>query len=402
MKTTSKIRVMFISHTYVVGVNQGKLEAIAATGKAEVALLTPKQWKAAEWYKEFQVEKPSDQIKFYPTPIVFSGRGGAYFYSPLAALKAIVDFRPDIIQVEEEVFSLSAFEIAIFARLLKKPVVFFGWENMDRQLSAFRRWIRQFVLNTAKYIIAGNCEGGELVKKWGYQGAIEVMPQMGVDTKLFAPAPEAIKNPEYRIGFVGRLSYQKGIDTLIAACHLLQKQGYNFRIILCGSGKDEPIFRKEAEKYGLEEFITWRGGVRHDEVPEEIRNFDVLVLPSRTVSTWKEQFGHVLIEAMATAIPVIGSSCGEIPNVIGRSDLIFTEGNAQELAAILRRLISEPNWRLEMAKYSLDRIHKFYSHERIAERLIDLWNSVLKQQSLLLSPNSLPSSSEAALQIPNK
>jgi glycosyltransferase involved in cell wall biosynthesis len=397
----SNLRVLFVSHTYVVGVNQGKLDAIAATGKAEVGLLVPNRWKALQWNKQIELEKPYPRIKYYPAQVFFSGRAGACVYSPLAVLKAIIDFRPDIIQVEQEVFSLSGFEIALCARLLSKSVVFFGWENMDRQLSPFRRWIRQFVMNTAKSIIAGNCEGAELLKKWGYQKPIEVMPQMGVDTKLFTPRQHKIENFEFCIGFVGRLSFHKGIHTLIAAAHLLREQSYRFRIVLCGSGSDEATFRQEAQKHNVDEFITWRGGVCHEEVPQEMKQFDVLVLPSRTIATWKEQFGHVLIEAMATGIPVVGSTCGEIPNVIGRSDLVFAEGNAQELAAILARLISDPAWSSEVAEYSLNRVNQDYSHERIAERLIDLWSNVLKQQGCLV-PSTLTSSPNTALGIQSK
>jgi glycosyltransferase involved in cell wall biosynthesis len=377
MNNVSPIRVLFVSHTYVVGVNQGKLDAIAATEDAEVGLLVPQQWKAVQWDKLFEVEKPYPRIQLYPAKVWFSGRTGAYIYSPIAVFKTILDFRPDIIQVEQEVFSLSAFQIAIFARLLCKPVVFFGWENMDKQLPFFRKLIRRFVLDTAKYLITGNCEGKELVKKWGYQGPVEVMPQMGVDTELFTPGENQDKSQFY-IGFVGRLSHQKGIDTLIAAARLLRDQGHRFHIVLCGSGTEEPLLKEEACKYGVEELITWRGGVRHDEVPLEMKKFDVLVLPSRTVATWKEQFGHVLIEAMATGIPVVGSSSGEIPNVIGRDDLVFAEDNAEELAAILARLISQPVWYAEVAQYSLDRVHKYYSHKRIAQRLIKLWQNVLK------------------------
>lgn len=58
---------------------------------------------------------------------------------------------------------------------------------------------------------------------------------------------------------------------------------------------------------------------------------------------------------MATAIPVVGSTCGETPNIIGHKDLVFPEGNRQELAAILVRLIPEPSWYSEVADYSVKR-----------------------------------------------
>jgi glycosyltransferase involved in cell wall biosynthesis len=376
---TNPIRVLFVSHAYVVGVNQGKLDAIAQTGEAEVGLLVPKRWYAPSWNKKFELEKPYPQIKIYPAQVFFSGRGGACIYSPLAILNAINDFRPDIIQVEEEVFSVSAFQIALCARLFKIPSVFFGWENMDRKL-VFRSFMRKYILNTAQYLITGNCEGAELVKKWGYQGPVEVMPQLGVDAKLFSPAEVKADNSEFSIGFVGRLSHQKGIDTLISAARILHEEGHRFRIILCGSGSDEAVFREQAEKNNVNQLITWRGAVRHDEVPQEMKKFDVLVLPSRAVATWKEQFGHVLIEAMAMRIPVVGSTCGEIPNVIAKSDLVFAQGNAQELAAILARLISEPEWFSEVAQYCFNRAHQYYTDERIAQRLIELWRNAIKAQ----------------------
>lgn len=376
-----KLRVLFISHTYVVGVNQGKLAAIAATREAIVGLLAPNPWKANQWDKYLFLENTYPEIQSYPVKVFFNGRSGAYVFSPLKLFQAIRSFQPDIIQIEEEVFSLSTFEVAILAKLLNKPIVIFGWENMDRQLSWPRSFIRQFTLNTSQLIIAGNTEGGELVKKWGFQKHIEVMPQMGVDTELFKPIPQQPENKILNIGFVGRLAHAKGLDTLLEAAQQLKSKGLSFRLVLCGSGPDETMFKQMAQDLDLESIVDWRGGVRHNEVPGEIANMDLLVLPSRSVNTWKEQFGHVLIEAMATGLPVVGSTCGEIPNVIGQPELVFPEENSEALAIILHRLLTEPVWRAEMSQYSLERVHKYYSHDRISQRLLDLWRTILDKHS---------------------
>ncbi len=372
------IRVLFVSHTYVVGINQGKLKAIAEAG-AEVGLLVPQIWNAPQWNKDLEIEKPYPQIKIYTSPVWFGGRAGAHLYPPQEIFKAIRDFQPDIIQVEEEVFSLAAFEVCFWARYFKIPVVLFGWENMDRQLALPRRWLRQYVFDTVQGILAGNHEGAELVKKWGYDKIVEVMPQMGVDTEVFSPSLRKNQNPNVPlcIGFVGRIAHHKGIDTLIEAVNILSQTERSFHLYLCGSGPDEDKLQKLASGYDLDDVVTWRGGVRHDEVPQEMGKMDVLVLPSRSIPTWKEQFGHVIIEAMAVGIPVVGSTCGEIPNVVGTPDLVFPEGNAAALADILSRLINDANWRQDMETYSLNRVSQYYSHKRIAERLIELWNSIL-------------------------
>ncbi len=378
---TEALRVLFISHAYVVGVNQGKLNAIAQTGKAEVALLAPSNWKALEWNRHLAVETPYQNIKIYTAPVLFPGRGGAHIFAPWKIWQVFNDFRPDVIQVEQEAFSLCAFELAIWSRLTGTPIVIFGWENQERNLPLARRWTCKYVLDTAKLVIPGNHDGAKIVRQWGYTGLMEVMPQIGVDSSLFAPRATKNKSDEFNIGFLGRLVPEKGVDLIFAAARLLQNKGHKFKIILCGSGNGEAALKQEAKNQKVEDLVIWRGAVRHEQAPAEISNFNVLVLPSRTAATWKEQFGHVLIEAMAMGIPVIGSNSGEIPNVIGRSDLIFSEESAEGLAAILERMICEPDWWQEVGHYGINRVQQYYTHEKVAERLIDLWRIITPQSS---------------------
>jgi Glycosyl transferases group 1 len=371
----SRLKVLFISHAYVVGVNQGKLDAISQVEGVAVGLLAPSNWKALEWGRLLPLERPYPNIEIYSAPVLFSGRVGAYFYAPWVLWQVVRDFKPDLIQVETEVFSLCAFEAAILGRVSGIPMVLFGWENQLRQLSRTRWQICQFVLNTAKAIIAGNQDGAKVMQEWDYRGLLEVMPQMGVDPQFFAPAPT--NSAIFRIGFLGRLAHSKGIDLIFTAVAKLRDRGIDSQIILCGSGPEEAALRTLAADLQIAEMVIWRGAVPHSQAPAELSQFDVLVLPSRSTATWKEQFGHVLIEAMSMGIPVIGSNSGEIANVIGRADLVFAEENASLLADLLARLINDPQWRQEAGRYGLTRVHQLYSHDRIAQQLIALWQRVL-------------------------
>lgn len=383
-KTPGKLRVLFVSHAYVVGVNQGKLNAIAETENIEVGLLAPSNWKALEWNRLLPLENPYPALHLYSAPVAFTGKGGAHMYAPWDLWRVLHDFKPDILQVEEEVFSLSTFELAVWSRLTKTPMVVFGWENLERQLSAPRWWICQFVLNTVKAIIPGNQDGANIMRQWGYSGLLEVMPQMGVDPGFFAPPHRSmdemtIGDRPFQIGFLGRLSRSKGIDLIFAAARSLRQKELNYRVIICGSGSDQAALEQEAEHLQIADWVIWRGAVPHEQAPKELSQFDVLVLPSRTTPEWKEQFGHVLIEAMAMGIPVIGSSSGEIPHVIGRSDLVFQEEDVQGLAAILERMMRDSSWWQQVSQYGIDRVNQHYSHKRIAERLITLWRSIQAQ-----------------------
>ena len=370
----TRLRVLFVSHAYVVGVNQGKLAAIAQ--HAKVGLLAPKTWQSKGWNRAIALETPYPSIETYPSNILFSGRGGAYLYNPFRIWQVLRQFRPNILQAEVEVFSLCALELAIWSRLTKIPLVIFGWENMDRKLF-LRQWIRDFVLKTAPLIIIGNRDGKDILKKWNYQGLIEVMPQIGVDEQMFTPKiAEATSQSEINIGFLGRIVPEKGIDLLIKAAEQLKQQGLSFKLTICGSGPTKPLLQQQAEQINVADSIVWRDAVPHDQVPQEIGKFDILVLPSRSVNTWKEQFGHVLIEAMAIGIPTVGSTCGEIPNVIDHPELVFEEGNVEELAAILSRLIRDEAFRQATGEYCLNRAHQCYTHERIAKRSVALWEKV--------------------------
>lgn len=387
----TSLRVLFVSHTYVVGINQGKLNAIASLSfhspsphsqSATVGLLAPSNWKALEWSRPLPVEYPHPHLNIYAAPVALTGRGGAHFYAPWHIWQVLQNFRPHIIQVEEEVFSLCALEFALWSRLTQTPLVLFGWENQARSLSRPRRWIRQFVLHTASLILAGNHDGAALLHQWGYRGLIEVMPQMGVDPEIFHPVSTpkpSSDTTEFRIGYLGRLVPEKGIDTLLDALHDLRSQHLNCRLILCGSGSNETTLKQIAQAQQISQWVTWQGAIPHDQAPRVMSQFDALVLPSRTTPNWKEQFGHVLIEAMAMGIPVIGSDSGEIPNVIGRPDLVFPEGNAQALTQILQRLIEDPAWRTEIQQYCLTRVQQHYTHDRIAQKLMMLWQKILRQ-----------------------
>ena len=78
------------------------------------------------------------------------------------------------------------------------------------------------------------------------------------------------------------------------------------------------------------------------DVPHFMHTLDILVLPSRRVGMWAEQFGRVLVEAMAAGKIVIGSSSGAIPEVIGNAGFVFQENNSADLAAQLQRVLELP------------------------------------------------------------
>lgn len=205
------MRVLVIGHTYVVGISHSKLKALTDTGQVDVGLLVPERWYEPEWRSRFDLERPFPEIKVYPARVAFAGRAGVYFYSPSAIKRALLDFNPDLIHVEQEVFSICTFQFALVSRLIRRPLSLFCWENTDRPLAL--RWLtRKVVLRTAALVAAGNRDAADLIRRWGFKGKVAVLPQLGVDTELFKPSAASKSSQGFTIGFSGRLVPQKGID----------------------------------------------------------------------------------------------------------------------------------------------------------------------------------------------
>jgi glycosyltransferase involved in cell wall biosynthesis len=375
-----KIRVLFVGHAYAVAdVYHDKLEALANNGGVRVGVITPRLWKSRGWGKTFRVDYTSAQVTTFPMRTILNGWEGAYSFDPFEVLCAIRRFKPDIIHVEQEVFALSSLEMSLLKPLHRCPLLFFGWENMDRPrpLASLRRETSKIVLKSASGIVCGNLENERLIRNWGYLGPTWILPQFGVYAEPFALTSRSHENQDFTIAFAGRIVFEKGVDLIVEAVAALKRKRHGVHLVICGSGPLETELQALAEHLGIAKCVTWKGAVSPREMPAVLGATDVLVLPSRTTAHWKEQFGHVLIEAMAMGIPVVGSSSGEIPNVIGRRDLIFEEGDSLGLAKILESLIRDPEKRTEVSRYCLARVERHYTHERIAEQLLQIYREIL-------------------------
>jgi glycosyltransferase involved in cell wall biosynthesis len=209
------------------------------------------------------------------------------------------------------------------------------------------------VFRQAAVAIGGNGESLAILREKGFKGPMREIPQMGVDFDLFAPtdssratrrlAKESLDlNPDYCwIAYVGRLVEEKGVHILLEAAS--QTRQKKIHLLLLGDGPYNEFLREKAAQLGLRERVKFVPFVPSVQVPRYLRAVDALCLPSLTRSNWKEQFGRVLIEAMAAEAVVLGSSSGEIPIVIGDAGLIHEEGNIHTLASQLDLIAENPD-----------------------------------------------------------
>jgi glycosyltransferase involved in cell wall biosynthesis len=131
----------------------------------------------------------------------------------------------------------------------------------------------------------------------------------------------------------------------------------------------------------LEIDVQFEPAASHKQVADYMNRMDIFVLPSLTRANWVEKFGRVLIEAMACGVPVVGSSSGEIPNVIGKAGLIFKEGNIDDLRDKLILLLSNKDLRNKLGKLGREKTVKHYSWRSIAGQTINLYEQLMDPQS---------------------
>ena len=167
----------------------------------------------------------------------------------------------------------------------------------------------------------------------------------------------------FQIVTVGSLAQlYKGPDVLIEAVGRCVRAGVDVTVVIVGDGKFRPALMAHAERIGIASRIQFAGQLTAGEPVRQILDrSDLFVLPSRT-----EGLPRALIEAMARALPCIGSAVGGIPELLAIDDLV-PSGDADALAAKIREVLANPARRLEMAERNL--LQSFdYREEVLAER----------------------------------
>ncbi|MCZ8189343.1 MAG: hormogonium polysaccharide biosynthesis glycosyltransferase HpsO [Microcystis sp. LE19-338.1B] len=387
------MRILVASHTYIVDLNCEKLLALTRLNpNIEVTIVVPQRWQPGGVQNKIIESQPKIADNFRVIPISnFSQNNQALLTFGTDIIPLLQKFRPDIIQVEQGSKSLAYAQFITLNRLLNLQAknVFFTWWNLPYNPKFPISWLEAYNLKNTDGLIAGNQDGVDVLKERGYRGKYTVLPQLGVDEVLFSPGKQpdlaralGIEPDEFVIGFIGRFVEEKGILTLIKA---VAKLTGKWKLLLLGRGILKDKIVSEATAAGISDRLMIVESVPHDQVVNYINLMNTLVLPSEityqvktlTAVGWKEQFGHVLIEAMACQIPVIGSDSGEIPFVIADTGLIFPEKDGEALAKSIQTLLDNPSFAQELGQRGYQRVMTNYTNKALAQKQLDFYQQLL-------------------------
>lgn len=306
----------------------------------------------------------------------------AHFYPGLG--RVIRAWKPDVIDLWEEPWSLVSLQTCwLRDRVCPDATIVSETEqNTDKTLPPPFEIFRSQVLKRADFVVGRNLESTQIVRRKGFDGPTRVVPN-AVDAERFHPLSDEAKaatraalgwpSDAWVCGYIGRIVEEKGLSDLVEA---LARCSARVRLVIVGNGAFEASLRAQIAMLDLGSRVELLPARGQGQIAPLMGALDALILPSRTTPRWKEQFGRVIIEAQACAVPVIGSSSGAIPDVVGKAGLIFPEGNATELAARLDFLASHPEQARTMGRCGRAIVEEKYTWKRVAQAMLDIYREL--------------------------
>jgi glycosyltransferase involved in cell wall biosynthesis len=374
------VRVLMLSKALVTGVYQTKVEEMARLPGVEITLVVPPYWREGKQLLGLQ----RAHMNGYQMTVIDMALNGHYHLHYYPALGSIVRrIRPDIFHIDEEPYNLATYLAMRIGRKAGARCLFFTWQNLYRP----QAWnlFERYNLAHADAAIAGNTEAAAVLQRKGFHGPVSVIPQFGVDPAIYRPLPDtragrALPFPQaanpttFVIGYLGRLVEQKGLPVLLEAVAGLTG---DWQLLIIGDGPLRAQLEAQAAKLGVAGRVNVLPAMPSTDVPQWLNLMDCLVLPSLTRPNWKEQFGRVLIEAMACEVPIVGSNSGEIPGVVGDAGLIAREGDALHLREQLALLMANSDLRRRLGTLGRERVLAHFTQARVAEATVHFYQQVL-------------------------
>jgi len=285
-----------------------------------------------------------------------------------------------------------SYQAAAIREKFDKKLVCLQWENipfayeeskeMRERKAAVRRCADHFVAVTERARETLVLEGVD-------PGRITVIP-MGIDTDRFRP-DEALREAcreelgiardEKVVLFTGRMVWEKGVYDFVHAAALAQSSPGNIpvRYVMVGKGPERDAVMARAEEIGIAKLFLFIEGHPYDRMRDLYNAADIFVLPSISTRMWKEQFGMVLVEAMACGTPVISTTSGSIPEVVGNAGILVPANDPGELAGAIALLCSSDELLDELGRKGRARAVERFDSRTVAKRVGEVFAKVLER-----------------------
>lgn len=240
---------------------------------------------------------------------------------------------------------------------------------------ALQRWVLR---GCAVVGAVSTALGHELERRGADPARIRLLP-MGVHVP--DAVPPADERDRTLVAFAGRIVEKKGIGVLLTAFKTLAADLAGARLCIAGGGPDLGLYRRRCTELGLDGRVEFWGAVPRQRIEGLFSRAAVAVMPSLTAADGdSEGLGLVMIEAMATACPVVVTDLPAVRDVIrpGANGMVFPEGDAAALAAVLRRLLGDRQLAARLGAQARQDVRARYGWAAVATSHATAYGEALK------------------------
>lgn len=281
----------------------------------------------------------------------------------------------------------SAYTLASLKEELGFKFILSWWENIPYR-SVFDRkthFMKKIVMEKVDFFLPFTETAREVLRIEGVSAdKIEVV-YPGVDLERFKPGEKPVKLLErynvpegfFVILYVGKIASWKGIHNLVYMAKILKDRGMNaFVIAIAGKGAQKENMERLIKEMEVTQHFRFLDFVSYNEMPEVYRMADAFVLPSYPTMTWQEQFGMVLVEAMASGKPVVSTLSGSIPEVVGDAAILIPAGDYKGLADAVIKLREDESFREGLVQKGRERAKNLFCNKKVAQELSNVLGSI--------------------------
>ncbi len=377
-QTRRPLTVLMVGHSYCVAMNRCLCHHVALAGGdgVEVTVAAPSFYRGD--LRPIPLERlDGEPYALEPVTIIGSRIPYAFVYGK--RLASLLSKPWAIVHAWEEPYVLAGAQIARKTSS-ESTLIYSSFQNQPKRYPPPFSWTERYALKRAAgWTAFGHTIAENLRERPGYVDRPGRTIPLGVDSEVYRPDSAARRQilrelnwsesgPPI-VGYLGRFVPEKGLHLLMRS--LDQLEAGTWRSLLIGGGSMEAELRTWAAKYPDHARVVT--GVPHAGVPAYLNAFDLLAAPSQTTRRWKEQLGRMLLEAMATGLPIIASDSGEIPHVVADAGRIVGEADEQGWVSSLRDLIASPDQRTLLGDLGLERARTVYAWPRIAQAFLDFF-----------------------------
>ncbi len=348
-----------------------------------VEVIIPEIWRELWSARTITADSgPLDSLPHHRLRLHFN-YGKHYALLPLGRFVEILRrFDPDVIDYDNEPFNLGSAQVIAMARRYspRARVYLHAAQNLMKWYPPPFNWVERYVFDRCGGVFARNDAARRILIERGLDAEKITIMGHGVSLEEFS---QARRQQEGRVTeggtvlFIGALTHQKGIDTLLRACAASRA----FRTLtIVGDGPEYARLRHLATTLGIYEKTRFLGRVKHSELQNLYGRHACFVLPSRTTPNLVEQFGRVLLEAMAAGCPIIASSSGYIPAVVGEAGVVFREDDVAALTDALDRVLSDEELKADLRKRGLQRVRAQFEWSVVARDMVDRFRQAQHEQ----------------------